>query len=165
METLVLSDASCDALSCVAPQGSVTTPVTSTPEAPSTVAPEVSPAVEKAPTIEVPELPCSEVVKIDGVTIRYGGENINHGGAVLPHKEGLACLDVLTGWLKGVPQSRWQVPLACEEGLGFDPQALAGKRQELLQRFFARKGVELQTEEWQATAEKGAQLTLRPVAN
>jgi hypothetical protein len=117
MEKLVLSDASCDALSCVAPQGSVTTPVTSTPEAPSTVAPEVSPAVEKAPTIEVPELPCSEVVKIDGVTIRYGDENIYHGGAVLPHKEGLACLDVLTGWLKGVPQSRWQVTLAGEEGL------------------------------------------------
>lgn len=97
--------------------------------------------------------------------IRYGGEKIYHGGSVLPSQEGLVCLEALTNWLKNVPQSRWQVTSAGEANVGFDPQALAAKRQELLQRFFARQGLESQAEEWQAIAEQGPQLQLRLVAN
>lgn len=150
---------------CAAQQGGVKTPVTGTAETSARVTPAEASVSEREPTIEVPALPCAEVAKINGVTIRYAGENIYSNGAALPREEGLACLDALTDWLKNEPQSRWQVTLAGEEGLGFDPQALAGKRQELLQRFFARKGIELQTEEWQTTAEQGVQLQLRLVAN
>lgn len=150
---------------CAVQQGGVKTSVTGTAETPATVAPAEAPTSERVPTIAVPALPCAEVAKTNGVTIRYPGESIYSNGAALPREEGLACLDALTDWLKNEPQSRWQVTLAGEEGLGFDPQALAGKRQELLQRFFTRKGVELQTEEWQTTAEQGVQLQLLLVAN
>lgn len=151
---------------CAAQQGGVKAPVAGTDETPSTVAPtEVVAPAEKSPTIAVPDLPCAEVVKTDGVTIRYPGETIYGNGAALPREEGLVCLNVLTDWLKSVPQSRWQVTLAGEEGSGFDPKALGGKRKELLQRFFTRKGIESQTEEWQATAEQGVQLQLRLLAN
>ena len=67
--------------------------------------------------------------------------------------------------LKRVPQSRWQVTSAGEAEVGFDPQALAGKRQELVQRFFARQGIAAQIDEWQAIAGQGPQLQLQLVAN
>lgn len=110
-------------------------------------------------------MPCAEVVRAEGVTIRYEGEALYRGGSVLPREEGLVCLEALSDWLKSVPQSRWQVTSAGEADLGFDPLALAGKRQELLQRFFARRGVESQTDGWQAVAGQGPQLQLQLVAN
>jgi hypothetical protein len=151
---------------CAAQQGGEKTSATGTSKVPSAATSEISSPVDKAaPSIEVPALPCAEVVRTEGVTILYGAEKIYHGGSVLPSEEGLVCLEALTDWLKRVPQSRWQVTSAGEAEVGFDPQALAGKRQELLQRFFARQGIESQTDEWQAVAVQGPQLQLRLVAN
>jgi hypothetical protein len=151
---------------CAAQQGDVKTSPAGTSKTPSAATSEMSsPGDKAAPSIEVPALPCAEVVRTEGVTIRYGAEKIYRGGSVLPRQEGLVCLEALTDWLKSVPQSRWQVTSAGEAEVGFDPQALAGKRQELLQRFFARQGIEAQTDEWQAIAGQGPQLQLQLVAN
>lgn len=148
---------------CAAPQEGIKAPAgTSAAAKSATVS---SPGAKTAPSIEVPALPCAEVITDDGVTIRYGEETLYHGGAVLPREEGLACLEVLADWLKNEPQSRWQVTSAGEADVGFDPQALAGKRQKLLQRFFARKGIEERMLEWQTIAGKGPQLQLQLVAN
>lgn len=70
------------------------------------------------------------------------------------------CLEVLADWLKSVPQSRWQVTVTGEDGFGFDPLALAGKRQELLRRFLARKGVTADGWQWQTSGGVGDQLLL-----
>ena len=131
---------------CAAQPGSVT---------PATVSPVV-----KSPSVPVANLPCAEVNSVESVTISYSAEAIYRNGAVLPKEEGLACLEVLSDWLRSVPQSRWQVTVSGEDGHGFDPLALAGKRQELLQRFFARKGLELKDWQWQTALEAGQQLQL-----
>lgn len=151
---------------CAAQQGGITTSPAGTSTTSSLgVSKPSSPGAKAAPSIEVPVLPCAEVVRTDAVTIRYEGEKIYHGGSVLPSDEGLVCLEALADWLKGAPQSRWQVTSAGEADLGFDPQALADKRQELLQRFFARRGLQEQTMEWLTLAGQGPQLQLRLVAN
>ena len=93
--------------------------------------------------------------------VRYPVESIYRGGAVLPKQEGLVCLEELANWLKSVPQNRWKVTVSGEEGHGFDPLELAAKRQELLQRFFARKGLEQKEWEWQTVVGQGEQLELR----
>ena len=118
------------------------------------------PAVAKRPAIQVADLPCAEVSSTDLVTLRYPGENLYRSGAALPTEEGLTCLEGLADWLKSVPQGRWQITVSGEAGHGFDPLALAGKRQELLQRFFARKGVVIKDWEWQTVAGSGVQLQL-----
>lgn len=122
-----------------------------------------TPAVAKAPAIQLADLPCAEINSTDSITIRYPVETIYRNGAALPKEEGLACLEVLSDWLKGVSQSRWQVTVSGEAGHGFDPLALAAKRQELLQRFFARKGLELKNWQWQTVAGQGEQLQLLEV--
>ncbi len=131
---------------CAAQPGSMT---------PATVSPVV-----KSPSVPVANLPCAEVNSVESVTISYPAEAIYRNGAVLPKEEGLACLEVLAGWLRSVPQNSWQVTVSGEDGHGFDPLALAGKRQELLQRFFARKGLELKDWQWQTALEAGQQLQL-----
>ena len=133
---------------CAAQQGVTTTP-------------DTTPVVKKTPSIQVTDLPCAEVMSTGSLMIRYPSENIYRSGAVLPKQEGLACLEELANWLKSVPQSHWQVTVAGEEGQGFDPLALAAKRQELLQRFFARKGLEQKDWEWQTVVGQGEQLELR----
>ncbi|MDH3453499.1 MAG: hypothetical protein OEL80_00010 [Desulfuromonadales bacterium] len=122
--------------------------------------PAALPAVAKRPAIQVTDLPCAQVSSTDLVTLRYPGENLYRGGAALPKQEGLACLEVLSDWLKNVPQDRWQVTVSGEAGHGFEPLALAGKRQELLQRFFTRKGVAINNWEWLTVAGAGEQLQL-----
>ncbi len=114
--------------------------------------------VATGPSVQVATLPCAEVGSADVVMIRYPAETIYRNGAVLPKEGGLACLEVLADWLNSTPQSRWQVTVAGEDGHGFDPLELAGKRQELLQRFFARKGLELKDWEWQTVAGQSEQL-------
>ena len=114
--------------------------------------------VVKGPSIQVAKLPCAEVGSTDSVMIRYPAETIYRNGAALPKEAGLACLEVLADWLKSTSQSRWQVTVAGEDGHGFDPLELAGKRQELLQRFFARKGLELKDWQWQTVAGQSEQL-------
>lgn len=138
--------------------GSSTTTALETPEL-------SSPGTSSLPSIEVPALACAEIVRTEGVTIRYQAEKLYQGGAVLPSEAGLLCLEALADWLKGAPQSRWQVTAAGEADFGFDPQALAGKRQELLRRFFDRKGIQVQSMEWLTLAGQGPQLQLRLVAN
>jgi hypothetical protein len=133
---------------CAAQQGVTTTP-------------DTTPAVKKTPSIQGTDLPCAESNRTDSLVIRYLSENIYRSGAVLPKQEGLACLEELTNWLKRVPQSRWQVTVAGEEGQGFNPLALAAKRQELLQRFFAHRGLEQKDWEWQTVVGQGEQLELR----
>jgi hypothetical protein len=119
-----------------------------------------TPAVTKSSSVQITNLPCAEVNSNEPVSIRYPAETIYRNGAALPKEEGLVCLNLLSDWLKSVPQSRWQVTVAGEEGHGFDPLALAGKRQELLQRFFARKGLESKGWEWQTVVGQGEQLHL-----
>jgi hypothetical protein len=144
---------------CAAQQGGGKASPAGTSKAPSAATSEMPSPVDKAaPSIEVPALPCAEVDRTEGVTILYGAEKIYHGGSVLPSEEGLVCLEALTDWLKRVPQSRWQLPSAGEAEVGFDPKALAGKRQELLQRFFARQEIEAQTDAWQAIVGLGPRL-------
>ena len=123
--------------------------------------PATTPGIAKAPAMQVADLPCAEIDSTDSVTIGYPAESLYRNGAALPKEEGLACLEVLSDWLKSVAQSRWQVTVNGEAGHGFDPLALAAKRQELLQRFFARKGLELKNWRWQTVAGQGEQLQLR----
>jgi hypothetical protein len=132
---------------CAAQKGVTTTPT----DAP----------VVKTPSLQVTDMPCAEINSTGSLLIRYQSENIYRSGAVLPKQEGLACLEELASWLKSVPQSRWQVTVAGEERQGFDPLALAGKRQELLQQFFARKGLEQKDWEWQTVVGQGEQLELK----
>ncbi len=114
--------------------------------------------VAKVPSIQVEKLPCAEVGGTDAVMISYPAEIIYRNGAVLPKETGLACLGTLADWLNGTSQSRWQVTVAGEDGHGFDPLELAGKRQELLQRFFFRKGLELTDWQWQTVSGQSEQL-------
>jgi len=123
------------------------------------------PAATKTPAVQVASLPCAEVNSTESITISYPTETIYRNGAVLPKEEGLACLEVLSDWLKSMPQSRWQVTVSGEAGYGFDPLALAGKRQELLQRFFTRKGLELKDWQWQTASGAGEQFRLLELKN
>ncbi len=127
---------------------------------PGGTTPDTTPSTTKTPAVQSANLPCAEVNSTESVRIIYSAEAIYRNGAVLPKEEGLACLEVLSDWLKSVPQSRWQVTVSGEDGHGFDPLALAGKRQELLQRFFARKGLDLKDWQWQTALGAGEQLQL-----
>jgi hypothetical protein len=122
--------------------------------------PVTIPGVAKRLTVLATELPCAEVSSIEPVMIRYPAENLYRNGAILPGEEGLRCLEALAAWLKSVPQSRWQVVVNGEEGYGFESLDLAAKRQELLQRFFIRKGVAIRHWEWQTVAGQGEQMQL-----
>ncbi len=128
------------------------------------ITPAERPAVE-TPSIPLAKLPCAEIISTDAVTVRYPTEAIYRNGAVLPKTEGLACLQGLADWLKSLPQNRWQVTVAGEAGYGFDPLALAGKRQELLQRFFTRKGVRLEDWQWHVVAGQSEQLQLLQITD
>lgn len=109
---------------------------------------------------ETPRLTCAIVDNTAAMTLSYPTESIYSKGAVLPKQAGLACLENLADWLKSTPQRGWQIKVSGEEGFGFDPLALAGKRQELLQRFFERKGLQQQNWSWQTEAGQELQLQL-----
>jgi hypothetical protein len=103
----------------------------------------------------IPELPCAETRKryvTDALTVLYPAPELYLRGAILPTKEGLACLDVFTDWLKNVPSTAWQVTVGGETGTHFDPQALADKRLELLQRYFLRRGIDTASWTWRTVA-------------
>ncbi|MDT8422046.1 MAG: hypothetical protein RQ754_16585 [Desulfuromonadales bacterium] len=103
--------------------------------------------------ITAPELPCAEVKQRfvnDAVTVLYAAPSLYPSGAVLPKMEGLVCLDGLVDWLSGRQQIAWKVSVGGETGASFDPQALANKRQELLQRYFLRKGIDTSGWTWLA---------------
>lgn len=109
---------------------------------------------------QVSDLPCAVVNTTDGIQVSYTGESLYRGGAALPKEEGLACLEVLSDRLKTAPQAKWLVTVGGEDGFGFDPAKLAAKRRDLLQRFFSRKGIDIDGWEWQATGTTSTQLEL-----
>ena len=114
-----------------------------------------------ATSAKLANLPCAEMGReTETMTIRYPAETLYQNGAVLPKGTGLACLEALADGLSSVPLSRWQATVSAEGGYGFDPLQLAGKRQELLQRFFTRKGIEIKDWQWQTVADQGQQLQL-----
>jgi len=117
-------------------------------------------SMAKAPAISAGELPCAETGEAGSLQVRYPTESLYRSGAVFPKQEGLDCLDVLVDYLKGAPKVHWELTLSGEEGYGFDPLALAGKRQELLQRYFQRKGLVIKDWQWQTVNEPGLQLQL-----
>jgi hypothetical protein len=99
------------------------------------------------------DLPCAEVRQRyvgDALKVVYTSPSIYRRGAVLPKMEGLACLDVLADWLISRPRNTWKVSVGSEAGTGFDSQALGNKRQELLQRYFLRKGIDISGWKWQS---------------
>lgn len=119
--------------------------------------------VKTVPTIATSELACAEVQTRfvgDARTVRYVSQNIYRSGAALPTVEGMACLDVLADWLRNKPQLAWKITIGGETQTGFDAQALVNKRQELLQRYFLRKGIDTEDWEWQNIPRHKVQLRL-----
>jgi hypothetical protein len=133
---------------CAAPQQAGTPPA------------EPREAPGKPSPVVATDLPCAKVSSTGTLTVSFPAGSIYSAGAVLPKAEGLACLEVLTDWLKGVPRSNWRLTLSGESGQGFDPLALAEKRSELLQRYFLRKGIATEGWQWQSAADQDAQLQL-----
>ncbi len=105
------------------------------------------------PAFSAQDLPCAEVRQRyvgDALKVVYKSPSIYRRGAVLPKREGLACLDVLADWLISRPRNTWKLSVGSETGTGFDSQALGDKRQELLQRYFLRKGIDTSGWTWQS---------------
>lgn len=105
------------------------------------------------PAFSAHDLPCAEVRQRyvgDALKVVYTSPSIYRRGAVLPRMEGLACLDVLSDWLISGPRNTWKLSVGSETGTGFDSQALGKKRQELLQRYFLRKGIDTSGWKWQS---------------
>lgn len=117
-----------------------------------------APDIDKAPALTAPDLACAEIMPSEPLTIRYAVGAIYRQGAVLPTTEGLTCLDSLSAWLQRQGYPNWQVTVAGETDSGFDPEALADKRQELLGRFFNRKGIETAKWTWKTIASQEVQL-------
>ena len=105
------------------------------------------------PAFSAHDLPCAEVRQRyvgDALKVVYTSPSIYHKGAVLPKMEGLVCLDVLVDWLISRPRNTWKFSVGSETGTGFDSQALGNKRQELLQKYFLRKGIDTSGWKWQS---------------
>ena len=105
------------------------------------------------PDFSAHDLPCAEVRQRyvgDALKVVYTSPSIYRRGAVLPKMEGLACLDVLADWLISRPRNTWKFSVGSEAGTGFDSQALGNKRQELLQKYFLRKGIDTSGWKWQS---------------
>lgn len=112
------------------------------------------------PSVGLANLPCAEISQAEVMTIGYPVESLYRNGAVLPTEAGLACLEALANGLNGTTPGNWLVTVSGEDGYGFDALQLADKREELLQRFFARKGVATKGWQWQVTVGQGQQLQL-----
>lgn len=112
-------------------------------------------ALPASPNIAAPALPCAEVKKrfvTDAVTVLYTSQSIYRNGAALPKLESMNCLEALVDWLISVPQVDWQITVGGVNNSSVDPQALASKRQELLQRYFLRQGVDTSRWSWRTVA-------------
>ena len=116
------------------------------------------PAAVIAPAVTIADLPCAVINNAEALTITYPSESLYQSGAALPKMEGLACLEVLADWLQTVSDRAWQINVGGEDGYGFDPQKLAEKRQDLLERFFQRKGIDTSGWLWQTTPDQKMQL-------
>lgn len=112
-----------------------------------------APFASNLPALSVHDLPCAEVGQRyigDALKLVYKSPSIYNKGSVLPKMEGLICLDVLADWLISAPQTSWKVSVGSETGTGFEPQSLTNKRQELLMRYFLRKGIDTSGWKWQS---------------
>lgn len=126
---------------------------------PGTTSPGTTSQQTKPSAIKVADLPCADINTEASLQISYPGESLYRSGAALPSQEGLACLNSLSGWLKTVSGTPLLLSVSGEEGHEFDAEALAAKRQELLQRYFERQGID--TGAWQWSTEKGAGFQLQ----
>jgi hypothetical protein len=120
-----------------------------------------APPAVVVPTIDVTDLPCAEIDNAETLTILYATESLYSNGAVFPGQEGLACLEVLASWLKSTTRKTFLVTVSGEKDTGFDPGKIAGKRMELLQRYFSRQGVDTSGWTWQAAVTEGLQLKVK----
>lgn len=120
--------------------------------------PQVDGVLGSAPTTTLSamtafELPCAGVRQRyinDALRVTYDAQSIYRKGAVLPKREGLACLDVLVDWLKNTPKIAWQVSVGGEGATSIEALAVADKRQELMKRYFLRKGIDITGWTWQS---------------
>ncbi|MDH3999074.1 MAG: hypothetical protein OET90_09590 [Desulfuromonadales bacterium] len=124
----------------------------------------VEPPKVEPPKVQVGELPCAVTEPGPPAAIRYPLDSLYRAGAVLPTPEGLACLEHLSDWLYQNPGSGWQLTVGAEEVAGLIPEALASKRQQLLTRFFQRRGLSLEQWQWQeAVVGAESQLALEAI--
>lgn len=117
--------------------------------------------IKPAAAVQTADLPCASVEQGPPLLVRYAADSLYRPAAVLPTEAGLACLEALSGWLKAARGERWQATVSGEGGYGFEAQAIAEKRRELLERFFLRQGIATQGWDWQIAPQPGAQLELR----
>lgn len=135
---------------CAAPPSSG--PVKVAPSATEATGPE---GLEQLPGLEVQR---------DPLILRYPEQRLYVPGAALPSQEGLAALQALAKWLSTNPEQGWTLRLWNRDGETAENRlALAAKRQELLQRFFRRQGVETDDWSWESLAGSGADLELEAV--
>jgi hypothetical protein len=118
-------------------------------------------APETTPQKIVSELSAAEVTAGPPQTISYPLASLYRSGAALPDADGLNALEELAQWLNRSPESRWQGEMAVVDGDEEQSLALANKRIELLQRFFARQGLSPEQLTWKAEATTGPELELK----
>lgn len=118
-------------------------------------------APDTTPQKVASELSAAEITAGPPQTISYPPASLYRSGAALPDDDGLKALEELAQWLNRSPESRWQGQLAVADGDKEQSLALANKRIELLQRFFARQGLSLEQLNWKAEAIPGPDLELK----
>lgn len=116
------------------------------------------PVVRSAPGAE--SLSGAQVENGPPIQIVYPAGTVYAPGAVLPSPEGLAHLEALAAWLQRQSLDGWQVTATPEEGNEMG-RAVAAKRLELLKRFFKRKGLVIDTWEWQVVEDGGVLRLIR----
>lgn len=114
---------------------------------------------------ELAALPGAVVGEAEPLTVSYPGETLFAAGSVLPLPGGTAVLDPLAAVLAAHPELNWRgtVRARTEVSPEYDA-ALAGKRLELLQRYFRNKGIDGERLPLTALVAPGAplELTLAP---
>jgi hypothetical protein len=110
---------------------------------------------------QLASLPGAEIGTGPELTLSYPGEALFASGAALPFPGGTELLNPLTEVMTTFPAVRWTGTVRAHGGVSpKDDQALAEKRTELLQRFFARRGIAGERLLLTATAADGAPLQL-----
>jgi hypothetical protein len=132
---------------CAAQQPGTTSPGSTAPKA-------------KPSAVKVTDLPCAETSKAEALQVNYPAESLYRSGAALPTQNGLVCLQALSGWLKTVSDTPLLLSVSGEEGHEFAAKALATKRQELLQRYFERQGIDSEAWQWSTEKDSGFQLQI-----
>lgn len=112
------------------------------------------------------ELPGASINPEKELTVFYPGESLFAEGAALPLPGGTAVLDPLAALLAANPGVRVEGTVRAHKGISaaYD-EALARKREELLERFFLNRGVAGDRLSLRAEAGEGPplELTLSPI--